>query len=74
LVYCRSMADFIRLAGPIGRFLLFRCGPFMIVDATGRIKNLAGRYHEDRNPRYFKGPAQPALGDLSDTELVLFGP
>jgi hypothetical protein len=73
LVYCRSMDEFTRFAGPIGRFLLFRAGPLCLVDAARPIAGLVGRYFPDRGPKYFKGPATPELGDLAYTELVMFG-
>ena len=74
LIYCRSMSEFVRFAGPIGRYLLFRSGPFCIVDATGSVGGLVGRYLPERNPKYFEGPVPPSLGDLSYTELAVFGP
>jgi hypothetical protein len=30
-------------------------------------------YAEGKEPRYFKGPYRPVLGDLAYTEKVLFG-
>ena len=74
LIYCRSMSEFFRFAGPIGRHLLFRSGPFCILDATGPAGGLVGRYFPERNPKYFKGPVPPRVGDLSYTELAVFGP
>ena len=41
---------------------------------TGRSPGLAGIYTEARGRKYFKGPHRPRLADLSDTELVLYGP
>jgi hypothetical protein len=73
LIYCRSLAEFARFAGPIGRHLLFRAGPFCIVDTNGSAPGLVGRYFAGRNPKYFKGRVQPVVGDLSDTELAIFG-
>jgi hypothetical protein len=74
LIYCRSMDEFLRLAGSIGRYLLFRTGPFCSVDAVRPMRGLAGRYFHNRNPKYFKGPVPPTVGDLSYTELSIFGP
>jgi hypothetical protein len=74
LIYCRGMDEFIRFAGPIGRYLMFRTGPICIADAAGPTPGLAGRYFPERAPKYFKGPTLPRLGDLSYTELVVFGP
>jgi hypothetical protein len=74
LIYCRSVAEFVACAGGIGRLLL-RFGKIsVIVDSNGPIAGLAGVYTERRGRRYFKGPHQPQLGDLTDTELVLYGP
>lgn len=74
LIYCRSIDEFVRFASPIGRHLLFRTGPFCVIDATGPMEGLVGRYFPERVPKYFKGPVPPHVGDLSYTELVIFGP
>ncbi len=74
LIYSRSMDEFLRFAGPIGRFLLFRTGPICAVDATAPLAGTIGRYFPERAPKYFKGPKAPRLGDLSYTELVVLGP
>lgn len=74
LIYCRSVDEFVAYAGSIGRHLLLRAWPVFIADANGPLPGLVGRYFADHGPKYFKGPAQPALGDLSYTELVILGP
>ena len=38
------------------------------------MKDLVGLYRTTEGPRYFKGPQCPRLADLSDTELVIYGP
>ena len=74
LIYCRSVAEFVTCAGRIGRLLL-RLGKIsVIVDSNGPIPGLSGVYTERRGRKYFKGPQQPKLADLADTELVLYGP
>lgn len=73
LGFCRDMADYVRCAGAIGRHLLWRGSPIVIADANGPIAGLAGRYSEARGRKYFKGPRQPKLGDLADTELAIYG-
>ena len=73
LIYCRDLANFVRFAGPIGRFLALRSGPLVIVDANGSIPGLIGRFFSGRSPKYFKGPQRPRLGDLAYTEYALFG-
>jgi hypothetical protein len=73
LGYCRSIDDYVRCAGAIGRYLLRRGKPVMIVDANGPMAGLPGIYTELRGRKYFKGPHQPRLGDLADTELAIYG-
>jgi len=74
LIYCRDISEFVRFAGPIGRYLLFRLGPFCIADANGSVGGLVGKYFPERNPKYFKGPVPPRVGDLTYTESAVFGP
>ncbi len=74
LVYCRSVEDFVRHAGPIGRALLWRGSLGVLVDAHGPVPGLPGVYTERLGHRFFKGPRRPQLADLANTELVLFGP
>ncbi|WP_287259264.1 hypothetical protein [Mesorhizobium sp.] len=74
IVYCRSLADLSRCAGAIGRFLL-RSGILLcVVDAREPIGGLFGWYRANSGLKYFRGPRPPSLGDLSFTELVMFGP
>jgi hypothetical protein len=74
LVYCRDPAELVRCAGAIGRLLLRRGKPVLIVDANAALPGLAGIYSETRGRKYFKGPNPPRLADLTETELVLYGP
>jgi hypothetical protein len=73
LVYCREIADYVRCAGVIGRFLVRRGKPVVVLDANGPVPGVAGIYTETRGRKYFKGPNQPGLTDLTETELVLYG-
>ena len=73
LGYCRSISDYVRCAGSLGRFLLWRGKPVVIFDANGPEAGLVGTYTESRGRKYFRGPLRPRLGDLTDTELVLYG-
>lgn len=74
LIYCRDVADYVACAGVIGRFLLRRGNILVALDANGRMKDLVGFYREPSGRKYFKGPQRPRLADLSDTELVIYGP
>jgi hypothetical protein len=74
LIYCRSAAEYAACAGRIGRLLL-RLGKISVaLDANGPVPGLVGIYTERRGRKYYKGPHQPQLADLTDTELVLYGP
>jgi hypothetical protein len=73
LGYCRDIVDYVRCASAIGRYLLWRGRPIVILDANGPVAGLAGVYSEARGRKYFKGSRQPRLGDLADTELAIFG-
>lgn len=73
LGYCRSLADYISCAGAIGRYLLRRGAPVIIIDANGPVAGLPGIYSEARGRKYFRGPQRPRLGDLADTELAIYG-
>ena len=39
----------------------------------GEIDGMFSRYVEGKEPRYFKGPYRPILGDLAYTERAIFG-
>jgi hypothetical protein len=72
LAYCRQLDDFVRFAGPLGRFLAWRRCPLVVVDANGPIGGLIG-WFSDGFPKYFKGPDRPRLGDIAYSERVMFG-
>src|SRR5262245_12306715 len=73
LIYARSMDDVVRFAGPIGRFLAMRGRPLVVLDANGPIPGLIGRYLDARQPKFFRGPDRPRLGDLVYSETAMFG-
>ncbi len=74
LIYCRDVSDYVACAGAIGRLLLRRGSVSVVIDASGPIAGLLGIYTDRRGRKYIKGPQQPRLGDLSDSELPLYGP
>jgi hypothetical protein len=74
LIYCREVADYVQCAGAIGRELMQHGKVSVLLDANGKIPGLVGVFSEARGRKYFKGPNPPRLADLTDTELVLFGP
>lgn len=73
LAWCRDTADFVRLAGPLGRHLLGRGRWLVLLDAEGPVPGLVGRFFRNRMPKYFRGPRRPRLNDLAQTEALLFG-
>lgn len=74
LIYCRDVADYVQCAGIIGRLLLLHWKISVLLDSNGPIAGLTGLYSQARGRKYFKGPHRPRLADLTDTELVLYGP
>jgi hypothetical protein len=74
LVYCRDIADFVECAGSIGRALIRHGKISVMLDANGVVSGLIGIFTRARGRKYFKGPHRPRLADLTDTELVLYGP
>jgi hypothetical protein len=72
LVYCPVYENFVRFAGPLGRFLARRGKPLVVLDADGRVNGLIGWYFGGA-PKYFKGPNPPHLGDLAYSEWVILG-
>jgi hypothetical protein len=74
LIYCRDIAEYVQCAGAIGRLLIRHGKLSVILDSNGPIAGLTGIYSEARGRKYFKGPHTPRLADLTDTELVLYGP
>jgi hypothetical protein len=74
MIYCPDVADYVVCAGAIGRFLLRRGRISIALDANGPVPSLVGIYREPIGCKYFKGPHCPRLADLSDSELVIYGP
>jgi hypothetical protein len=74
LIYCRDVVEYVACAGAIGRLLLRGGKAAVILDANERVPGLIGIYTQARGRKYFKGPHRPRLADLTDTELVLYGP
>ena len=74
LVYGRDIAEFVECAGAIGRALIRHGKISVFLDANGPVAGLTGIFSGARGRKYFKGPHRPRLADLTDTELVLYGP
>jgi hypothetical protein len=74
LIYCRDISEYVACAGAIGRALLRHGKLSVILDSNGKVPGVTGIYSSARGRKYFKGPHAPRLADLTDTELVLYGP
>jgi hypothetical protein len=73
LIYCRDLDDLTRLAGPVGRYLLFKGLPLILASTNGPIPGMPGKYFDGMYPMYFRGGNPPRTGDLAYTEAGLFG-
>jgi hypothetical protein len=74
LIYCRNIAEYVQCAGAIGRALIGHGKISVLLDANASVRGLIGIFSRARGRKYFKGPRAPRLADLTDTELVLYGP
>jgi hypothetical protein len=73
LVYCRSLEDLEKFAGPIGRTLMRQGLPLMFVGSDRPLRGMPGKHFPGKMPIYYKGPVKPRSGDLSYTEASVFG-
>lgn len=73
LAYCRNLTDLVEVAGSVGRYLLRLGRPFVLIDANGPIPGIPGKYFPGVMPKYYKGAETPVLGDLTETEITVFG-
>ncbi|HEX4637133.1 MAG TPA: hypothetical protein VH189_13175 [Rhizomicrobium sp.] len=71
VMFCRGADDLGRCAPALARYFLPRGRLGFLID--GDMDNLLSHYVEGREPRYFKGPYRPVLGDLAYTEKAIFG-
>jgi hypothetical protein len=74
LIYCRDIAEYVECAGAIGRALIGHRKISVLLDANAAVSGLVGIFSKARGRKYFKGPRPPRLADLTDTEIVLYGP
>jgi hypothetical protein len=70
VVYCRGAGDLQRCLPALARHFLPRGSFAFLMD--GDMENRLSHYAEGKEPRYFKGPHRPLLGDLAYTEKALF--
>jgi hypothetical protein len=72
LIYCPSLDSLTKAAGPLGRYLLGKGLPLLLIGATGPLP-LPGRYSHDKWPMYYRGQDKPWSGDIAYTERAIFG-
>jgi hypothetical protein len=70
VIFCRNPQDFRRCAPALARHFLSRRVAGFLID--GDSQGPLSHYVEGKEPRYFKGPNAPTLGDLAYTEKVIF--
>jgi hypothetical protein len=71
VMFCRGPEDFRRCAPALAKHFLPRGSLGFLID--GDMEAMLSHYAEGKEPRYFKGPHRPVLGDLAYTEKVIFG-
>jgi hypothetical protein len=72
LIYCSDEQALVQARGPIGRYLLMRGMPFLLIGSQGPLP-LPGRYFDNVRPMYYRGDEKPrTYGDLAYSELALF--
>jgi hypothetical protein len=73
LIYCERLGDLIDNSRAITFEVLKRGCAALLVDASGPIEGLKGRYFPRLKPKYYKGPAPFYAIDHSYSELIYFG-
>jgi hypothetical protein len=72
VIHAPSQMELVRLAGNFGRHFATKAAPLLAFDANAPIPGLSGFYTEKRGRKFVKGPHQPRLCDLADTEFSIF--
>jgi hypothetical protein len=70
VMFTRGAEDFRRCAPALARHFLPRGRLGFLIDGD---QPGISHYVQGKEPRYFKGPYRPMLGDLAYTEKVIFG-
>jgi hypothetical protein len=71
VMFCRGADELRRCAPALARHFLARGNLGFLID--GDMDAMLSHYVEGKEPRYYKGPYRPILGDLAYTERALFG-
>lgn len=73
LIYCERLRDLIDNSWLITLEVWKRGFAALLVDASGPIQGLKGRYYHGLEPKYYKGPPPVYAVDHSYSELPYFG-
>lgn len=73
LIYCERLDDLIANGLAVSTWLLSRGYPAMIIDASGTVRGLTGRYFAGKAKKYVKGPAPVFAVDHTYSEMMYFG-
>lgn len=73
LIYCEAWSDFIDHSRLIYTSLLARGWAALLVDASGPIPGLRGRYFPGKAAKYYKGPSPMYAVDHSYSEMIYIG-
>ncbi len=73
LIYCQDVVSMAENGRAIWAWLARRGHPLMLVDASGPLPGLAGRYVPAKASKYIKGPLPVAAVDHTYSEMVLLG-
>ena len=73
LIYCERLRDLVDNSRAITVEALKHGCAALLVDASGPIEGLKGRYFPGLEPKYYKGPAPLYAIDHSYSELIYFG-
>jgi hypothetical protein len=73
LIYCERLSDFIDNSRTITLEILKRGYAALLVDASGPIEGLVGRYFPGQAPKYYKGAMPIYAIDHSYSEMIYIG-
>jgi len=73
LIYCRDLREVVDNGRRVGAALARRGFPLLLVDASGPVPGLTGRYVAAKASKYVKGPRPANAVDHLYSEMVLLG-
>jgi hypothetical protein len=73
LIYCEDFSDFSANSLAINNHLLRHGLPTLLVDASGKVPGLTGRYFPGKAAKYYKGPLPLADIDHCYSEMMYIG-